>query len=35
MKSVLPMIIDVAAGLVEYVNSYPTNTDFDAKDVNV
>lgn len=34
MKSVLPMINDVAAGFIKYVNSFPANTDFDAKEIS-
>lgn len=33
LKSVMPLMDDVAARFVEFLKSYPNNTDFNAKDV--
>lgn len=33
LKSVMPLMDDVATRFVEFLKSYPNNTDFNAKDV--
>lgn len=34
LKNIMPMSNEVATGLIEFIKSFPSNTDFDAKDVS-